>query len=155
MFREHAPRIYAVALRVVGNEADAEDVIARVLLRAVRRLDTWRSGATLATWLDRVTVGMALAVRRGRELGAPRRTPHTPRIEVGGLSRLIEAAIAALSPPDRAAYVCADVEGHSDPEAAAVLGLSLDVFRSRLYRARLLVRSAFVAHFEGRTGTPS
>src|SRR5262245_44233887 len=66
VYREYTQRIYRVALRMVGNEADAEDVTQEVLLQVVRKLDTFRGESSLATWLYRVTANAALALRRKR-----------------------------------------------------------------------------------------
>jgi RNA polymerase sigma factor (sigma-70 family) len=64
--REHAPRVYNLARRMLGNESDAEDVTQDVMLQVVRKLDTFRGEAALSTWLHRVTVNAALAHRRKR-----------------------------------------------------------------------------------------
>src|ERR1700739_1552758 len=66
VFREHAPRVYNLARRMLGNDADAEDVTQDVLLQVVRKLDTFRGDASLTTWLHRITVNAALAHRRKR-----------------------------------------------------------------------------------------
>src|SRR5437867_608424 len=63
VFREYAPRVYTLARRMLGNDADAEDVTQDVLLQVVRKLDTFRGEADLFTWLHRVTVNAALAHR--------------------------------------------------------------------------------------------
>ena len=63
VFREYAPRIYNLARRMLGNDADAEDVTQDVLLQVVRKLDTFRGDSQIATWLHRVTVNAALAHR--------------------------------------------------------------------------------------------
>ena len=64
VFREYAPRIYNIARRMLGNDADAEDVTQDVLLQVVRKLDTFRGDSQIATWLHRVTVNAALAHRQ-------------------------------------------------------------------------------------------
>src|SRR6516162_3090954 len=64
VFHAHAPRVYSLALRVLGNAADAEDVTQEVLLQVVRKLGTFRGKSSLATWLHRVTVNAALDHRR-------------------------------------------------------------------------------------------
>jgi RNA polymerase sigma-70 factor, ECF subfamily len=172
VFLEHAPRIFAVALRVVGNEADAEDVTQEVLLLVVRKLDTFRGDAALSTWLHRVTVNAALALRRrraasreyclGEALGQfladgshagpvrPWRAPPDEQAAGRELRGLIEAAIAGLPLLYRATYVLADVEGLSNAEVGAALGLSLPAVKSRLHRARLLMRAALAPHLEAR-----
>lgn len=66
VFREYAPRIYNIARRLVGNDADAEDVTQDVLVQVVRKLHTFRGDAQLPTWLHRVTVNAALALREKR-----------------------------------------------------------------------------------------
>src|SRR5262245_40225138 len=66
IFREYAPRIYNLARRMLGNDADAEDVTQDVLLQVVRKLDTFRGESQIATWLHRVTVNAALAHRQKR-----------------------------------------------------------------------------------------
>src|SRR5947209_15637467 len=66
VFRDYAPRVYHLARRMLGNNADAEDVTQDVLLQVVRKLDTFRGEAAFPTWLHRVTVNAALAHRRKR-----------------------------------------------------------------------------------------
>src|SRR5437867_5513656 len=66
VFRDYAPRVYNLARRMLGNDADAEDVTQDVLLQVVRRLDTFRGESAFPTWLHRVTVNAALAHRRKR-----------------------------------------------------------------------------------------
>src|ERR687885_358422 len=66
VFREHAPRVYNLARRMLGNDADAEDVTQEVLLQVIRKLDTFRGESAFPTWLHRVTVNAALAHRRKR-----------------------------------------------------------------------------------------
>src|SRR6516162_8964788 len=66
VFHEFGPRVYNLARRMLGNDADAEDVTQDVLLQVVRKLDTFRGEANLTTWLHRVTVNAALAHRRKR-----------------------------------------------------------------------------------------
>src|SRR5438874_3500189 len=75
VFREHAPRVYNLARRMLGNDADAEDVTQDVLLQVVRKLDTFRGDANITTWLHRVTVNAALAHRRKRATREHREIP--------------------------------------------------------------------------------
>src|ERR1700687_2760009 len=67
VFRDYAPRVYNLARRMLGNDADAEDVTQDVLLQLVRKLDTFRGESAFPTWLHRITVNAALAYRRKRE----------------------------------------------------------------------------------------
>jgi RNA polymerase sigma-70 factor (ECF subfamily) len=169
VFLEHAPRVYNLARRMLGNDADAEDVTQDVLLQVVRKLDTFRGEADIATWLHRVTVNAALAhrARRARREEHEVRDPMDHLLEDGhhanvrpwsvrpdqqALDRerheLIETAIAGLPEVYRDVYVLADVEGLSNPEIADLLGLSVPAVKSRLHRARLLMRDALAPHFE-------
>src|ERR1700688_490334 len=66
LFQDYAPRVYNLARRMLGNEADAEDVTQDVLLQVLRKLDTFRGQSAFPTWLHRVTVNAALAHRRKR-----------------------------------------------------------------------------------------
>src|SRR6185369_13012223 len=110
VFRRHVGRVFAVARRMLGNDADAEDVTSEVLLQVVRKLDTFRGEAALTTWLHKVTANTALALRRKRAaqrdrlLGGPPERAHagatTPDEQVLSreLRQQIEAAIAQLPP---------------------------------------------------------
>lgn len=173
VFREYAPRIYNLARRMLGNDADAEDVTQDVLLQVVRKLDTFRGDSQIATWLHRVTVNAALAHRAKRatrqkhETGnavddmstddgpaAPLRrwnvAPDEP-VLAAEQAALIEEAINRLPEPFRDVYVLADVEGLPNGEIAEMLDLSVPAVKSRLHRARLRMRDALAPHFEGVT----
>jgi RNA polymerase sigma-70 factor (ECF subfamily) len=170
VFRDYAPRVYNLARRMLGNDADAEDVTQDVLLQVVRKLDTFRGEADLPTWLHRVTVNMALAHRSkrarreehevhdpldhfqedGHHAGPVR--PWALEPERQALNReaheLIEQAIGRLPEVYRDVYVLADVEGLPNAEIGELLGLSLPAVKSRLHRGRLLLRNALAPHFE-------
>jgi RNA polymerase sigma-70 factor (ECF subfamily) len=170
VFREYAPRVYHLARRMLGNDADAEDVTQDVLLQVVRKLDSFRGESAFPTWLHRVTVNAALAHRRKR---ARREDHHVPdplenflddghhaahvrpwavRPDQQAVDRetqeLIEKAIAGLPEIYRDIYVLADVEGLPNAEIAEMLGLSIPAIKSRLHRARMLMRDALAPHFE-------
>jgi len=171
IFRAYAPRVYTLARRLLGNEADAEDITQDVFVQVLRKLSTFRGEAAFPTWLYRVTVNSALAYRRKRALRERPRVPHDPladfRADGSHLApvrrwaadpeklavahethQLIEAAIAQLPESYRDVFVLADVEEWSNPEIAEILGLSVSAVKSRLHRARLLMRTALAPHFE-------
>jgi len=171
--QDYAPQVYSLARRMLGNDADAEDVTQEVLLQVLRKLDTFRGEAAFPTWLHRVTVNAALALRRQRANRDKHRArepvedlpePGTP----GGPMRhwtsppdqqaldretqeLIESAIARLDEKYRDVYVLADVEGLPNAEIASLLGLGLPAVKSRLHRARLMMREALAPYFEETT----
>jgi len=175
VFREFAPRIYHIARRMLGNDADAEDVTQDVLVQVIRKLDTFRGDAQLTTWLHRVTVNAALAYRQKRANRQKYETTETAegvletappsgpvkRWNVGPdepvlaaeQAAVIERAIADLPPPFRDVYVLADVEGLPNQDIADMLGLSVPAVKSRLHRARLRMRDSLAPHFEGGMAT--
>lgn len=170
VFRDYAPRVFNVARRMLGNDADAEDVTQDVLLQVVRKLDTFRGDSAFPTWLHRVTVNAALAHRRkkssrhesptpdsldgfvddGRTSGPGK--PWSMRPDQAAIDKetqeLIETAIEHLPEPFRDVYVLADVEGLPNSEIADMLALSVPAVKSRLHRARLAMRHRLAPHFE-------
>jgi RNA polymerase sigma-70 factor (ECF subfamily) len=171
VFREYAPRIFNLARRMLGNDADAEDVTQDVLLQVVRKLDTFRGDAQLTTWLHRVTVNAALAHRQKRanrqkheageaaddvlEAAAPEAavkrwnvSPEEP-VLAAEQAKVIENAIGQLPEPFRDVYLLADVEGLPNSEIGEMLGLSVPAVKSRLHRARMRMRDLLAPHFEG------
>lgn len=172
VFRDYAPRVYNLARRMLGNDADAEDVTQDVLLQVVRKLDTFRGEAALPTWLHRVTVNAALAARRkrarrdegrvhdpldsftddGQHAGYVRPWPRLPEALVldREQKQLIEAGIASLPEMYRDVFVLADVEHLPNAEIADLLDLSVPAVKSRLHRARLMMRDALSRHYEER-----
>src|SRR5438093_8909096 len=77
VFRDYAPRVYTLARRMLGNDADAEDVTQDVLLQVVRKLDTFRGESDFFTWLHRITVNAALA-HRGKRARRQEHETHDP-----------------------------------------------------------------------------
>jgi RNA polymerase sigma-70 factor (ECF subfamily) len=170
VFYEHASRIYNLARRMLGHEADAEDITQEVLLQVVRKLDTFRHESEFSTWLHRVTVNAALAHRRKcarrseRQMSEPmeyvleedaqasplRLMPSRPEQDVLNeeTQALIEQAIDALPPLYRDVYVLADLEGLPNAEIGELLALGVPTVKSRLHRARLFMRAALAPHFE-------
>jgi RNA polymerase sigma-70 factor (ECF subfamily) len=158
----HAPRVYNLALRMLGNTADAEDVTQDVLLQVVRKLDTFRGEAELTTWLHRVTVNAALTQRRrlscrhqrtldvSLDCIAPPEDGDGPDEQAlrGEWRQHLERAIARLPQMYRDVFVLADLEELPNAEIGQLLGLSLAAVKSRLHRARLMLRDALSPYME-------
>jgi RNA polymerase sigma-70 factor (ECF subfamily) len=142
-------------------------VVQEVFLQVVRKLDTFRGESNLATWLHHVTVNAVLAHRRkvapqqahevrapldkvecrGRHPAAHRRKAAPDRQAIDREARvLIERAVARLPEMYREAFVLANFECLPNAEISAILGLSLPAVKSRLHRARLLLRVALGPH---------
>jgi RNA polymerase sigma-70 factor (ECF subfamily) len=168
VFRDYAARVHNQARRLLGSDADADDVTQNVFLQVLRKLPSFRGEAAFPTWLYRVTVNAALSYRRKR---AARREHSVPMLreesmEVGcyrlpmrrslagpvklaldqETHRLIEEAIARLPQTYRDLYVLAAVEELSNIKIAGILGLSVAAVKSRLRRARLMMRKALAPH---------
>jgi RNA polymerase sigma-70 factor (ECF subfamily) len=171
IFHLHARRIYHLARRMLSNEADVEDVTQEVLLQVVRKLDTFRGEADLATWLHRVTVNAALEHRRKQ---APQRAREVctslQHMEERGrpvssvspwgaepdrlllsleMKACIEEAVRRLPERYREPFVLSTIEGLPNAAIGKLLGLSVPAVKSRLHRARLLLRDALRPHCEG------
>lgn len=168
VFNAYAPRVYSVARRMLSNDADAEDVTQEVLLQVVRKLDTFRGDADLTTWLHRVTVNAALTHRRkqsrrpeyqvsdsfdtlsdgGRFPGAASASMSPDQTLLQNEMReVIEAAIAQLPEIYRDVYVLSDIESLSNAEVGELLDLSVPAVKSRLHRARLIMREILEPYF--------
>jgi RNA polymerase sigma-70 factor (ECF subfamily) len=158
VFYAHAPRVYNLARRMLGNEADAEDVTQEVLLRVLHKLDSFRGEGRLTTWLHRVTVNASLEHRRKslrrreHEMDVPlaeqihetseANACPAQRLLDGEMREMIEQAIARLPELYREVYVLADIEELSNAEIGEILHLGVAAVKSRLRRARLMMREA-------------
>ena len=169
IYHDYGSRVYNMARRMVRSDADAEDVTQDVLLQVVRKLPTFRGESALPTWLHRVTINTALSHRRKRAVREEHRSSdpfdtvlaELPASGAGwdGASApeaqlfsretrtLIERAVARLPAIYRAVFLLADVEGLPNATIAERLGLSLAAVKSRLHRARQLMRDSLAPHF--------
>jgi RNA polymerase sigma-70 factor (ECF subfamily) len=156
LMRRHNQRLYRAARAIVKDEAEAEDVMQQAYVNAYTHLGGFEGRASFATWLTRIAVHEALArvSRRSRmtEIDAMSEKDELPRpllsrapdpeqramaAEVGAL---LEAAVDSLPQPYRAVFVLREIEELDTAETAACLELSEEAVRTRLYRARALLR---------------
>ena len=160
---QYGKRVFNLARWMVPNLCDAEDVTQEVFLQVVRKLATFRGESELATWLHRVTVNAALGIRRKARLkkaltlGGPsdqildragampgqRRRPLTPDqlAQTRELRREIDRAIARLPKKYRQVFLLADMNKMSMAAVADYLGIRLGAAKTRLHRARGLLRT--------------
>jgi RNA polymerase sigma-70 factor, ECF subfamily len=169
VYHDYAPRVFSVARSMVGSDFDAEDVTQDVLLQVVRKLPTFRGDSAFPTWLHRVTVNAALSHRRRQavrqEHGLDRSLdacPETESTHASGRSELppddlllsrearamIDSAIAGLPEMYREVFVLAEVEGLPNAEIGERLEMTLPAVKSRLHRARAMLRETLTPHFE-------
>jgi RNA polymerase sigma-70 factor (ECF subfamily) len=157
VMRRYNQRLYRVARAILRDDGEAEDVTQQAYVNAYRHLDQFAGRATFSTWLTRIAVHEALARarRRGRfedtqmaqdldgeTTSALKSSGPDPERQAfaGELRGLIEAAIDALPEHYRAVFVMRDVEGMSTAESAACLDITEDTAKTRLHRARMLLR---------------
>lgn len=171
---QHAPQVYRLALRLLHNEADAEDVMQETFLNAFQAIDNFEGRSTIATWLFRIAYNAAMSrLRRpaARESsvedtldtadeGAVLPTQFfdwccLPEQEfaTSEVQWHLEHAMRQLSPPLRTVFILRELEGLSVQETAETLDVSQDVVKTRLHRARLSLREQLSAYFtERQTG---
>lgn len=165
LVRRHDRRIYRVTLAITQNKEDAEDAMQDAFLKALEHLDQFAGNARFSTWLTRIAVNEALQRlrKRGRfdsleepiDLGdsfVPQqvedwRDDPEQQYAKEELRRLLEKAIGSLPAIYRAVFVLRDVEHLSNEEAATMLELSVPAIKSRLLRARLMMRERLSRHF--------
>jgi RNA polymerase sigma-70 factor, ECF subfamily len=148
LVRCYQHRIYGVALRMLGNRADAEEVSQEVFLRAYQSVAGFRGDSKLSTWLYAIASRLCLNRLAGRRLRpAPQSEDRLLRIEAAEgdpgdhaerteLEAALQRAIAELPEERRIAVVLRDLEGLPYEEIAQALGVELGTVRSRLHRAR-------------------
>lgn len=159
LVRTHQNAMYGVALRILSNPDDAEDVTQNAFVTAWRRLPEFRSDSKFSTWMYRIVSNLALNAARDRS----RRAESTDDIEAVGehgrwlqpaptdpqqvaeQSALMDAVRAALDglPADlRLCWLLREVERCSYQEVAEITEVGLDTARGRIYRARLQLAEA-------------
>ena len=157
IMRRHNQRLYRAARAILNDDAEAEDVMQETYVRAFTHLGQFRGDALLSTWLTRIAVHEAFArVRRRRRLAAlppddndvetllmaDRPKPADPEREANNaeLRGLLEHAIDELPETYRTVFVLREVEGLSTATTAECLGVSEEVVKTRLSRARARLR---------------
>jgi RNA polymerase sigma-70 factor (ECF subfamily) len=159
LFSRHRERLWAVAVRTLGDPDDAGDALQDAMISAFRRAASFRGDSAVTTWLHRIVVNACLDLLRRRAA-----RPATSGLETDAMDALalaargpaadrdaaldVTAALRTLPPEQRAALVLVDMLGYPVAEAAEVLGASEGTVKSRCSRgrARLLPR---LAHLRG------
>ncbi len=165
LVRRHERRVYRTTLAVTSNQEDAEDAMQDTFLKAYQHLGEFQRASRFSTWLTRIAVNEGLQrLRRRRNTESldelvtseeeimPRQVEdwHDNPEELYAkqeIRQFVEEAICSLPPAYRVVFILRDVADLSTEEAAEVLGLTISALKSRVLRARLMMREAFVARF--------
>lgn len=157
---EHlAPTVQRFGNRLCGPSPDAEEVLQETLLSIATHLPEYEGRASLTSWV--FTLVRTACIRRRRGLknrpaldadALPERADEAPspeeRAEAQELAILVRAALDSLSDEHREVLLLRDAEGLTAPEAAQVLGLTVEALKSRLHRARAALREALAPRLE-------
>jgi RNA polymerase sigma-70 factor (ECF subfamily) len=151
LVEQHSRSVFHLAYRMTGNEQDAEDVVQESFLRAYKQLGRFESRANFGTWLYRIVANCSVDLMRAKQarhdqvrgdsldeladlpagdLPGPERLARSAEIE-----RRVRAALAGLSPLERAAFTLRHYEGRSIDEISTTLGLGTSAAKHSVFRA--------------------
>ncbi len=149
LVRRHRDRLWAVALRTIGDREEAADAVQDALLSAHRAAARFRGDSAVTTWLHRIVVNACLDRMRRRQahptvpLPDGTRSDDSPRgpepaapAQDHDTALVVRAALAELPAEQRAALVLVDVQGYPVIEAAEILGVAEGTIKSRCARGR-------------------
>ncbi len=168
LVRPYERRVFAAAMAILRNESDAEDVAQEAMLKALRAIRQFRADARFSTWLIQITVNEALMRRRKERNGvmeaiddrrdeesdyAPRdfadwREIPSEALERKEVRQRLAQALASLDRKYREVFVLRDMEQLNIQETADALGISIASVKTRLLRARLMLRDLLAAGWE-------
>jgi RNA polymerase sigma-70 factor (ECF subfamily) len=170
----NSANVYNVALKLLGDEQEAEDVLQETFLSAFQAIDRFEGRSSLSTWLYRIAYNASLMRLRKRRQMATFSLDMPPDQEGGSeevvLRHLVDwstvpddqlltaearqemdRAIAELPETLRSAFILRDIQGLSGAETAEVLGITVQAVKNRLHRARLRLRDRLSEYFLERT----
>jgi len=166
LMRRHNQRVYRVVRAVMKDEADVEDVMQQAYINAFTHLHQFEERSQFSTWLIRIALHEAFGRRRkmrapestvrirfalGDDGGAFMETLTSPQADperqayAQELRRVLEAAVDTLPEAYRTVFMLRDIEGLSTSETGEGLGLGEEAVKTRLHRARAMIRRAVTA----------
>jgi RNA polymerase sigma-70 factor (ECF subfamily) len=156
-------KVYSLAMKMLRNPEDAEDVLQDTFLRAYRGIKSFKGNSTFSTWIYRITANSALMRLRKKQLpqvsiedADERDAPISIADWAPGpveqllnqeMQKVMDEAIDALPAEFRQVFILRDVEEMSNADVAEILDLSVAAVKSRLHRARLKVRNRLAQYF--------
>ncbi|HXE30386.1 MAG TPA: sigma-70 family RNA polymerase sigma factor [Terriglobales bacterium] len=169
LVQRYERRIYRLALRMMGNQPDAEDVLQETFIKVYSKLHQFQQQSRLYTWIVRIAVNQALMKlrqRRGNTVSLDEEVAseegHLPRevadwhpdpeqqYQSAELADILQRSLEALPLPYKLVFQLRDVEELSTEETAEALGLTESAVKSRLLRARLQLRARLGRHFRAK-----
>ncbi len=167
---DNSPKIYSVAMGLLGNEQEAEDVLQETFLSAFEAIDRFEGRSQLSTWLYRIAYNASLMRlrKRGRmttfsldqsavdeDGGAERGSRHLvdwsalpdDQLLTTEARQEMKRAIGELPETLRSTFILRDLQGLSGAETAEVLGITVQAVKNRLHRARLELRDRLSDYF--------
>ena len=165
LVRRYTNIVYRILYKILRHEEDTQDALQDTFVSAYRALPRFRQDARFSTWIYRIATNAALMKARARKtnlvsLDHPTEDPDaqsawelpdwsaTPDEEImtGETRRIMEDAIQALPPEQRAAFVLHDIQDLSSAETAQAMGITVSAVNSRLHRARVFLRDRIGRH---------
>ncbi len=154
LLHRYCHRLYRVAMAILLNEAEAEDAVQQACINAYLHLKQFERRSSFATWLTTITVNEARARLRPRRSNFMNQLDDADAAQIRSdavgpeeecmaaeLSALLKKRIEALPSPYRIVFDLRRNEGLSTQEVATRLGVATDVVKTRLYRARQMLRA--------------
>jgi RNA polymerase sigma-70 factor (ECF subfamily) len=172
LVRPYERRVFAAALAILRNEQDAEDAVQEAMLKALANIKQFRAEARFSTWLIQITVNEALMRRRrertvvmepidgSRSGRGDEESEYAPRdfadwreipseaLERKEVRQRLTEALATLDRKYREVFVLRDMEHLNIQETAEALGITVASVKTRLLRARLMLRDLLAAGWE-------
>ncbi|HEY8165838.1 MAG TPA: sigma-70 family RNA polymerase sigma factor [Gemmatimonadaceae bacterium] len=151
IYRENVGRVYALALRLAGGDAQAAAELTQdVFIRAWRGLGSFRGDSAFSSWLHRLAVNAMLEnarkdkrrVARVLPMDEPERLDAFAATDSPDARMDLETAITLLPPGARTAFVLHDIEGYQHAEIAERLGVAVGTVKAQLHRAHKLLIKA-------------
>jgi RNA polymerase sigma-70 factor, ECF subfamily len=152
-------RLYRLARGILRNDSEAEDVVQETYVRAFTHLDQFRGESSLSTWLSRIAMNEALGRLRGQRANVEWTSLPQPTLEAQiiqfplaastdpektmaqrEIQQVVERAIDEIPEPFRLVFITRVIEGMNVEETAEILGLKPETVKTRLHRARAMLR---------------
>ncbi|MDT8318277.1 MAG: sigma-70 family RNA polymerase sigma factor [bacterium] len=167
----YSGKIYGLAVKLLKNQPDAEDIVQDTLLKVFEKIDTFRGESALSSWIYRIALNFSyMKIRKGSKNEYASIDDHMPKFEKSGMhlspvcnwaekaddkllrkemkSHIMEN-IEKLSEKYKTVLVMRDIQGLSTSEVAEATGMTIPAVKSRLHRARLFLRDGLSDYYNG------